>query len=341
MTFSYEALINLFNAKKYDEALHVAKQILERQPDNHNVLQIFAAIHSAEGRHNVSIRIFQNLVRKDKPGGPNYHNLGTELNKVELYEEAIINFKRALVLQVDLWSSYINLGLALGGLGHYKKAIVNYKRAISSGAPRSITDTNLGLALYNMKNYETAARYFQQQKDEKSQSYLLSCLYYLNDKRKFNEHLRAVIDLGYSNALLGAFCKKAEELFSQNINNPFCGDPLALISCQDLRKKYDFTNEFSGRVADLLNRGLIPYRNQSLLKNGKQTAGNIFSLDDSRIKELEKIILYEVDAYRKEFGNRQDGITRNWPRNYSLFGWIVRFFDGGRAGPAYSRERLG
>ena len=46
---------------------------------------------------------------------------GTELNKAELYEEAIINFKRALVLQVDLWSSYINLGLALGGLGHYKK----------------------------------------------------------------------------------------------------------------------------------------------------------------------------------------------------------------------------
>ena len=86
-------------------------------------------------------------------------------------------------------------------------------------------------------------------------------------------------------------------------------------------------------MADLLNRGLIPYRNQSLLKNGKQTAGNIFSLDDSRINELEKIIRYEVDAYKNGLGNQQDGITRKWPSNYSLFGWIVRFFDGGELDP--------
>ena len=83
----------------------------------------------------------------------------------------------------------------------------------------------------------------------------------------------------------------------------------------------------------ILNQGIVQNMNQSLLKNGSQTAGNVFGQMGKYSEKIQDIILMEVEKYRLKYKNSSEGLITNWPRNYKLNGWIVKMKNGGAIKP--------
>ena len=79
-------------------------------------------------------------------------------------------------------------------------------------------------------------------------------------------------------------------------------------------------------------------RRQSLLSNGTQTAGNLFELEATSTAEIEKIIRLEIDNYRAQFSDSEEGFLKNWPLDYSLSGWLVSLRSGGELAPHMHEE---
>jgi hypothetical protein len=50
-------------------------------------------------------------------------------------------------------------------------------------------------------------------------------------------------------------------------------------------------------------------------------------------KEIQDIILMEVDKYRLKYKDSTEGLISNWPTNYRLDGWIVKMKNGGAIKP--------
>ena len=71
------------------------------------------------------------------------------------------------------------------------------------------------------------------------------------------------------------------------------------------------------------------FRSQALIKNGKQSAGNLFLSNEVCIKSMKKIILKKIEEYREKFNNSDDAFIKNWPKDYELYGWIISLKSGG------------
>lgn len=74
-------------------------------------------------------------------------------------------------------------------------------------------------------------------------------------------------------------------------------------------------------------------RFQSLLVNGRQTAGNIFATEDEGLNEIEEVIRLEIQKYRSKFADSRDGMITQWPSRYKLNGWLVSMQSGGSLAP--------
>ena len=83
---------------------------------------------------------------------------------------------------------------------------------------------------------------------------------------------------------------------------------------------------------------LNDYLSQPLLKNGKQSSGNLFLLEYDFIKTLEQILIAKVEAYRQKFQTNDEGFIKNWPDKYFLYGWLVSIKNGGNLDPHIHKE---
>lgn len=70
-------------------------------------------------------------------------------------------------------------------------------------------------------------------------------------------------------------------------------------------------------------------KQQSLLVNGEQTSGELFSLDYPFIKGIKKAIEFEIEKYKIFFKNSQEGLIKYWPKSYKLKSWSVIMKKGG------------
>ena len=70
-------------------------------------------------------------------------------------------------------------------------------------------------------------------------------------------------------------------------------------------------------------------KKQGLLTNGIQTAGNLFVSEDATMQAIQNIINLEIGKYRDLFEGSEEGLIKNWPDEYSLYGWLVSMKSGG------------
>ena len=83
----------------------------------------------------------------------------------------------------------------------------------------------------------------------------------------------------------------------------------------------------------ILNDVKIQKRTQTLLANGIQTAGNLFALENKMVDEIKRIIGLEIEEYRSQLNDSNEGFINKWPDAYSLYGWIISMKSGGNLSP--------
>ena len=67
--------------------------------------------------------------------------------------------------------------------------------------------------------------------------------------------------------------------------------------------------------------------------HGRQTAGNIFDIEDKLTSDIQRLIFLEIEKYRKRFNRSEEGLIKNWPSKVSLYGWLISMRSGGKLSP--------
>ena len=246
---------------------------------------------------------------------------------------ALSAYTKALEIKPDYFSVYNNMGNALKVQGEKHKAIEAYKKAININPNYVEAKTNLAILLYDGRQYEEAAHLFSLNDTALNQSYLLKCLYNLDEKAKFFNQLDLLTAKGVSNAVIGSFIYQSEIRYGIKKPNPFCNNPFKYILKKDLTKECDFKNIFVQGAEDILTNEIIQRKVQGHLTNGVQTAGNVFTQMGPESVQIQNIIYSELEKYRDHFKESEEGIIKNWPTDYSIFGWLVSMKSGGELKP--------
>ena len=133
--------------------------------------------------------------------------------------------------------------------------------------------------------------------------------------------------------MIGSIFSRTEIKYGVKKENPFCNDPLDYILKTDLIKKYDFKNVVVDCVHNILKNDSLSTRKQTLITNGYQTSGDLFTNEDFNTKEIQRIIHTEIEKYLLNFKDSKEGFLKNWPTNYGLTGWLINLKKGGKLNP--------
>ena len=145
----------------------------------------------------------------------------------------------------------------------------------------------------------------------------------------FLKELEDVIKKGETNALIGSLICCSKIKYGTNKPNPFCNNPLDYILHTNLTGTCDFKNVFINASKDILKNNILSIRSQTLLTNGLQTVGNMFSQKSLTTDDIQKTIRLEIEKYRTHFKDSEEGFLKNWPSKYDLNGWLIKMKSGG------------
>jgi len=327
-----QSLIYLYQQGQFQQTLDNAKQLVSQFPNSFVLYNLCGAANAGLGRFEAAIDSLKQALKVSPGYADTYNNMGNILKDKGDLEAAIDSFKQALHLKPEYAEAYNNLAVALKANGDIDASIDNYKKAIQIKPDYPEAHFNLGLLLLENSLYDKAAEQFKFSY-ENSQCYLLKCLYLQNKKSLFYDQLDYLINQNKIHPIIGSLGCRSAIKYGVERPNLFCKDPLNYVVKTDLIDQYDFEKIFAKSAKTILNGGQIPDQIQSLLTNGHQTFGNVFSLLPHLTSEMEKIIRLEVDKYQTKFKDSKEGFITGWPNDYSLNGWVVSMNNGGQLKP--------
>jgi tetratricopeptide (TPR) repeat protein len=268
-----------------------------------------------------------------------HSNLGNTLKELGRLEDAEASCKKAIALKPDFAEAHCNLGIVLQELGRLEDAEISYKIAIAKHPDFAQTHSFLGSTLKELGRLEDAEISFAQAVKLKpdlieARNELLTCLYLMDKKSLLFDQLDFLTTQDKTNSVIGSLTYRSGLRYGEERLNTFCNDPLKHVLLVDLKSRYDFEETFVRNVKSFLSdvRG-SNRRIQPLLFNGFQTSGNLFSIENNFTGEIQKAIRLEIEKYRINFENSEEGFIKKWPKQYSLFGWLICMKSGGELSP--------
>lgn len=355
--------ISLTKVGDVTESINSYEKAVEIDPKFASAYDSIGRLRKRTGDSDNAIKSFEKAIKINPSYAEAHYNLGNTLRERNNFNDAVECYKTAISLNSSYLEAHCNLGVALGELGKlteaavcYKKAIIikpkhaiahsqlggilnrlgnldeaesSYRQALSIQPTHPDANYNFGLMLLENGKFGEAAKHFKLCGNSNSESYMLRCFYLEDKMTEFYEQLDKLIDKKVCNAMVGSFSSRAKLRYGIETPNPFCVDPLKYVAKIDLNRVCDFERTFVASCKSILNDENTPYRNQNLIVNGKQTAGNLLALNSESLREIEKVIRSEVYNYRCEFLDSNEGMFINWPTDYSINCWLVSMKSGG------------
>lgn len=91
-----------------------------------------------------------------------FHNRGSIYFKMNNYENAILDYTKAIQLDPNLPEAYLGLGIVYTRLGQYEKAEYHYSKVIQVEPANENAYTNRGFARMKLQNFSGALEDFNQ-----------------------------------------------------------------------------------------------------------------------------------------------------------------------------------
>jgi hypothetical protein len=294
-------------------------------------LKELGRLEDAEASYNKAIAI--------KPEYAEVHsNLGNTLKELGRLVDAEASYRKAITIKPDLAEAHSNLGNTLQELGRLEQAEASYSKAIALKPEYAEAIFNLGSLLKELGRLAEAqascAQAIALKPDFiKARNEMLNCLYLMDKKSLFYDELNYFIKEDIANSVIGSLICRSALRYGEEKHNIFCNEPLKHVLLVDLKFRYNFEEIFSRNIKSFLSENKRSNRRQTTLLNGYQTSGNLFTIENNFIYEIEKIVRSEIERYRINFENSQEGLIRKWPTVYSLFGWLISMKSGGELQP--------
>ena len=360
-------LMDLYSKGLQEKALKEAVGVVIINPNSAEILNIIASVTFKLGQrtsclkfYNRALKIQPNLAEAHNNIGyvssgfddyssacdsfkraiilnPNYpeacNNYGLALSIIGQQDDAISCFRMSLYTYPIFFDALINLGTALTEVGREDEAILCFQKLLESRHKDGRIHHNFGIALYKVGKYEEAEKQFSFSKLNKSKYYLLRCQFLRGDQKIFHKTLEKLIQKNEVHPILGSLCDRASRRFAIKTKNPFCENPIENFEKVDLAKKYNFEKEFVAPISKILSNQKLTFKEQRLLKNGRQTDGNLFLIYQNTLSDIEGALNKEIDFYRQSPCRANQGFIKNWPRKFKLLGWLVEMENYGELKP--------
>jgi len=320
-----------------DAALLSHKRALEIQPDFVDAHNNMGSVYRALKKNVKAVNCFEKAISLNPKSASAHANLGVTFQELGRLSSAEACYKKAIKLNPNYAVAYYNFGTLLKERGQLDGAKACYKKAISINPEYYDALHALGRVLEELSLYKEAVSVFRQalQVDDSrtfSHDQILTCLFNTNERHEFINELDNFLANGRISATAGSLISRAFIKYEIKKQNPFCQNPLSYVLHKNLLDIYDFDNTFVQSTRYLLKSDQ-QFRRQTLIVGGQQTFGNIFDFDDSRLRQIEKIIRSEISNYLLHYASSEEGFLRRWPKEYNLNGWLISLKNGGELLP--------
>ena len=326
-------LLNHYQNGQFNDAENLASSLSKQFPNHPFSWKILGALFGQAGREVEALNANQIAVQLAPQDASVHNNLANTLRGMGRLKDAEANYRQAIAIKPDFAEAYNNLGTTMSEMGRLKDAETNYRHATVLKSNFAEAYFNLGVMFFEANEYKKAIEQFKSTDFGKSKSYLLRCLYLEDEKSLFFNQLDYLINQGEITAIIGSLGCRSALKYGIEKPNLFCKDPLKYVLNVNLKNKYDFEKIFIDTALTILNEDKIPYRDQTLLTNGRQTSGNLFNLEPEFTKEIQAVICAEVDNYKAYYKDSKEGLIVNWPDDYSISGWLISMKSGSKIKP--------
>ena len=318
---------------RLDKAEASCRQAIAMKPDYAeahynlgNTLKELGRLDEAEASYKQAIAL--------KPDYAKAHdNLGITLKEQGRLDEAETSFRQAIAMKPDYAAAHSNLAGNLKELGRWDEAEASYRQAIALKPDYAEAHSNLGVLFFESRRYDQAIKHLELSDTHLSKLYAIRCSYLQDEASIFYEKYDLLVSQGEINAVIGSLGIRSALQYGTKKANPFCNEPLNYVVHTDLRKQYDFEKIFVQTARNVLADSSVSYKAQGHLTNGLQTAGNIFVQGGVSKTEIEDIIRAEIEKYRINFKDSDEGLIKKWPTSYDIQGWLVCMQSGGKLDP--------
>ena len=142
------ALLALYNNRRYAEAESQTRALLEHYPDFDFGWKLLGGTLQMQGRD--ALPAFQKVAEL-MPDDPEAHfNLGVVLKNLGRLDQAVTSYQRAIQLKPDYAEAHSNLGNTLKDFGRLDEAVASYRRALKIKPDSADAHNNLGTALKDL-----------------------------------------------------------------------------------------------------------------------------------------------------------------------------------------------
>jgi|GEM_PF-2018428 len=151
-----EILAQARQKKDVSERVDYLNDMIRKVPPDAS-LHFWSAYYKAElSRYEEALLDYDKAIELDPDVATAYNNRGSVKNKLQRYEDALLDYDKAIDLDPTLASAYNNRGLAKINLNRYEEALLDLDKAIDLDPTNTAAYNNRGLAKINLNRYEEA-----------------------------------------------------------------------------------------------------------------------------------------------------------------------------------------
>ena len=351
-------LLDAYKAKQFDLAEKSALSITKKHPKHPFAWRLLGALFNQAGRITESLNACQMAVQLEPNNAEAHNNLGNTLYKLDRLDEAessykesitldpknalalfnlgqtqdksgklelaVTSYKEAIALKRNYVEAYSNLGVALKSLGRLDEAEAAYSFAIEINKDFMTARLNRGQLFFERGDFELALRDFDLCNNPISRARALAVLYALGRTDEIYHRIEIQPEEDSENLRIAAIASFIAQLDNRESPHNFCKNPMDFIYFSNISQHRKNANKFIKElIEELTDVSVVWEPNNKATQKGFQSTINLFKNPLGKVRQLETIIIDELDSYFSKFKHNKCIYMEKWPSNKRLIGWHV------------------
>lgn len=253
-----------------------------------------------------------------------YINLANTQSENNHFNDAERSLKKCIELKQNFIPAHYNLGNLLKKLGRLDEAMTSYNYLLKLKPSYKPALLGRGQIFFIKKKFDQALNDFDNCNTSESRARALITLYNSGNIDEIYQRINNNAKLDEKNLRVAAFSSFISHKENKETKNNFCKNPLEFLYFSNLSSHLKNSDKFIDDLIDQIKHINASWEpsNKTTIK-GFQSTKNLFVDPKGKIKDLQKIIIDELQKYNLKFKDKSCLFINEWPLKKNLFGWHV------------------
>ena len=253
-----------------------------------------------------------------------YINLANTQSENNNFKDAERSLKKCIELKQNFIPAHYNLGNLLKKLGRLDEAMTSYNYLLKLKPSYKPALLGRGQIFFIKKKFDQALNDFDNCNTSESRARALITLYNLGNIDEIYQRIEKNAKIDEKNLRVAAFSSFISHKENKETKNNFCKNPLEFLYFSNLSSHLKNSDKFIDDLIDQIKHINASWEpsNKTTIK-GFQSTKNLFVDPKGKIKDLQKIIIDELQKYNLKFKDKSCLFINEWPLKKNLFGWHV------------------